>query len=222
MIGFESDLAYKNDRDYIHSSTLIAEAWLLINRNRLSLGEWNSVVVDAKFPRIVDSNGFYQISENVANFVGINNASASFCFHDNKRHVYAAFIADTSMRVNKRITVHYGIEDIICDGNFSGSGYVDCLHLEAMLENVIEINKRLHLMTLAGRGDGLRVLNAYMKRFPVLFNLEQRQKLSRVYLEIKNVGARYQNDTVSTLNTLIFPQLNETLLQIGFLVRGLK
>ena len=222
MIQLESDFTFKNGRDYIHSSTLIADAWRLINENRSSFGEWNSVVVDAKFPRISDSNGVYQISENVDKLTDINKASASFCFHDTQRRIYATFMADPSMPVSKRITVQPRIEDITSDGNFSGSGYADCTHLEAMLENVIEINKRLHLMTLSGRGDGLKVMNAYMKRFPILLKPDQNKEMSRVFLEIKNVGARYQDDTVSTLNTLIFPQLNKTRFQIAFLVRNVK
>ena len=58
----------------------------------------------------------------------------------------------------------------------------------------------------------------YMRRFPVFFPVEGVENLKEIVLHIKNISYRNQNDSILTLNSLVFPEEKIDSFELAFIV----
>lgn len=218
MKEFKSDFEFKDDRDYVHSSTMLEGLSRLIYEHFIPEDVWEKPIVDAKFHNPILFNGKFLISEDSSRFSENISVSADFRFYDGKHNITAVFIEDKGGNVVRRIKTNYSVEDIIIGRNFSGTCKIACPNRAAFTENIIEANKRIHLLTLKDKGTDLKIINLYMKRFPVYRSIEN---YDYILLKIENIGVRPRDDSLATLNSLYFPQLQLERFEMAYIVEGL-
>ena len=218
MKEFKSDFEFKDDRTYIHSSTLIEEMCRFFYENYYSEEKWGMPIADAKFHKPILFNGKFLISEN--SFISPENVSVSadFRFYDGKHNITAVFVANEGANVVRRIKTSYSIEDVVLEKDFSGTCKIGCPSRAAFTENIIEANKRIHLLTLKDKNTDLKVTNLYMKRFPVYLSTEN---YDYILLKIENISVRLRDGILATLNSLYFPQLQSERFEMVYTVEGL-
>ena len=217
---FITDFEFKGERDYVHSTTMLEELTRLVYKNFYSEGEWEKSKIDAKFHKPVLFNGKFQISENRDELLEGNIASADFKFYDNKHKIEAQFVEDKNNKVTKSIKTNYSVEDVVVKSDFSGICRINCSSRTAMVENVIEANKRIHQITLNDKSN-FKVINLYMKKFPVSLPIFRLPNSDKILLKIENIGIRHRDDSVATLNSLYFPELKTDRFELSYIVYGI-
>lgn len=218
MKEFKTNFEFKDNRSYVHSTTLLEELCNLVYENFYPEQQWEMPKVDAKFNKWILFNGKFQISEEDISPSENIVVSADFRFYDRKHNITAIFIEDKDMSVVRRIKTSYSIGDIVLERDFSGICKIGCKNRITYTENVIEANKRLHLITLKDRGEGLKVINLYLRKFPVYHYIEECDCL---LLKIENISVRPRGSSVVTLNSLYFPQLGMERFEMAYIVEGL-
>ena len=217
MQKFITDFEYKNERDYIHSTTMIHALSKIIHNGFYPEEEWEVPGIDARFHKPVHCNGKFYVSEERPDLDKINTVSAAFRYYDARHAISAVFVEDKDTRVVNRIKTEYYVEDIVAEGDFSGTCMIGCPSTNAMIENIIEANKKIHQMTLKDK-ESLRVVNLYMKKLPVSLPASNMLNSGKVQLKIKNVGARTRDDSVATLNSLSFPETSKDSFELSYVV----
>jgi len=217
MKEFKTDFEFKDNRNYVHSTTMIEYLCRLIYGNFYPESEWEMHKIDAKFHKEVLCNGKFLIAEDISELPESGTASADFRFYDATRRIYAAFIEAKGISVTKRIKTNYRIEDIVLEKVFSGTCRIGCADRAAFIENVIEANKRLHLLTLRDKSKTLKVINLYMKKFPAFVPDEAKELL----LKIENISVRQREGSLATLNLLYFPDVQSIRFEMAYVVEGL-
>jgi hypothetical protein len=214
----KTDFAFKGNRNYVHSSTLMEKLSEAIYENFYSVESWQMPKLDAQFRREIYYNGAFKISEHKSPSGEDIAAAATFKFYDSNKTVSAQFSEDEGMKVVRRIDTNYSINDIVLEKDFQGQCSINCSGFGALVENVIEANKRMHLLTLKNKGESLKVVNLYVKRFPASFAANEVQDVSKTFLKIENMSTRYRSDSVATLNSLYFPEVNIEAFELSFIV----
>ena len=174
--------------------------------------------VDARFHKEVLFNGRFLVSEDNTTIPEYSSTSANFRFYDKDHSIMAVFTEDKEVNVVHRIKTSYSVEDIMVQRDFSGICKIGCNNRIAFTENIIEANKRVHLLTLKDRGTNLKVINLYMKGFPVYHYIEECDYL---LLKIENISVRPRDSSLATLNSLYFPQLQSERFEMAYIVEGL-
>jgi len=217
MKEFKTDFEFKDNRNYVHSTTMIEYLCRLIYGNFYPESEWEMHKIDAKFHKEVLCNGKFLIAEDISELPESDTASADFRFYNATRSIYAAFVEDKGASVTKRIKTNYRVEDIVLEKDFSGTCRIGCPDRAAFTENVIEANKRMHLLTLKDKNKSLKVINLYMKKFPAFVPDEAKELL----LKIENISVRQREGSLATLNSLYFPNVQSIRFEIAYVVDGL-
>jgi len=217
MKEFKTDFEFKDNRNYVHSTTMIEDLCRLIYGNFYPESEWEMHKIDAKFHKEVLCNGKFLIAEDISELPESDTASADFRFYNATRSIYAAFVEDKGASVTKRIKTNYRVEDIVLENDFSGTCRIGCPDRAAFVENVIEDNKRMHLLTLKDKNKSLKVINLYMKKFPAFVPDEAKELL----LKIENISVRQREGSLATLNSLYFPNVQSIRFEIAYVVEGL-
>ena len=217
MKEFKTDFEFKDNRNYVHSTTMIEDLCRLIYGNFYPESEWEMHKIDAKFHKEVLCNGKFLIAEDISELPESDTASADFRFYNATRSIYAAFVEDKGASVTKRIKTNYRVEDIVLEKDFSGTCRIGCPDRAAFVENVIEANKRMHLLTLKDKNKSLKVINLYMKKFPAFVPDEAKELL----LKIENISVRQREGSLATLNSLYFPNVQSIRFEIAYVVDGL-
>lgn len=218
MKEFKSNFEFKDDRNYVHSSTLIEDICRLVYGNFYSEEKWEMPMVDAKFHKPILFNGKFLISEDSSILSENISVSADFRFYDGKHNINAVFVEDEELNVVRRIKTSYSIEDVVLERDFSGLCKIACPNRAAFTENILEANKRIHLLTLKDKCTDLKVINLYIKRFPVYLSIEN---YDYILLKIENIGVRPRDGSLATLNSLYFPQLQSERFEMAYIVEGL-
>lgn len=216
MQKFTTNFEYKNDRDYVHSTTMIHALSKIIHNSFYPGKEWEVPMIDAKFHKPVHCNGEFFISEKRSDLDKIA-AAAEFSYYDTKHAISAVFVEDKDTRVVNRIKTDYSVEDLVVEGDFSGTCRIGCPNTNAMIENIIEANKIIHQITLKDK-DSLRVVNLYIKKLPVFLPASGMPDSGKAQLKIKNIGARTRDDSVATLNSLSFPEICMDSFELSYVV----
>ena len=146
------------------------------------------------------------------------SVSADFRFYDGIHNITAVFVANEEANVVRRIKTSYSIRDVVLEKDFSGTCKIGCPNRAAFTENIIEANKRIHLLTLKDKKTDLKVINLYMKRFPVYLSIEN---YDYILLKIENISVRLRDGILATLNSLYFPQLQSERFEMVYTVEGL-
>ena len=218
MKEFKTDFEFKDSRNYVNSATLLEQLCRFIYESFYPEDNWEMPQIDAKFHKEVLFNGRFLVSEDNANISEYSSASASFRFYDKGHSIMAVFTEDKEANVVQRIKTSYSVEDIIMERDFSATSKIGCNNRIAFTENIIEANKRVHLLTLKDRGTNLKVINLYMKGFPVYHYIEECDYL---LLKIENISVRPRDSSLATLNSLYFPQLQSERFEMAYIVEGL-
>ena len=217
MKEFKTDFEFKDNRNYVHSTTMIEYLCRLIYGNFYPESEWEMHKIDAKFHKEVLCNGKFLIAEDISELPESDTASADFRFYNATRSIYAAFVEDKGASVTKRIKTNYRVEDIVLENDFSGTCRIGCPDRAAFAENVIEANKRMHLLTLKDKNKSLKVINLSMKKFPAFVPDEAKELL----LKIENISVRQREGSLATLNSLYFPNVQSIRFEMAYIVEGL-
>lgn len=217
MKEFKTDLEFKDSRNYVHSTTMLETLCGFIYGNIYPEDKWEMPKIDAKFHKEVLCNGKFLIAEDISKLPESGTASADFRFYDATRSIYAAFIEDKGISVTKRIKTNYRIEDIVLEKDFFGTCRIGCADRSAFTENVIEANKRIHLLTLRDKNKVLKVINLYMKKFPAFVPNEAKELL----LKIENISVRQREGSIATLNSFYFPDVQSIRFEMAYVVEGL-
>ena len=218
-VQVKTDFEFKGSRTYVHSSTLMEALCRIIHAHFHGEEDWDRPSVDAQFHQEIIANGVMTVSEDRESLGGIKSPPAVMRFYDGIKSISAVFVPDPGAKVVRRIDPEYRIEGIALEEEFSGTCRIDGSSRVALVENVIEANKRIHLKTLEGRGTALKVVNLYVKRFPV--GLPGSRGGEKLLLKIENQGVRRRGDSVATLNTLKFPEIQGDAFEMCFVVYGL-
>lgn len=210
-MDISTDFEYKDDRTYVHSSTLcefVSDSvcpQLGINAADIRL--------DAQFHRVVTNNGIMRCQDAPNESRAHTEIAAEFrLVHGGKMH-YIYFI-EGDKPVEKRIRTKYNIEDLQNTAPFEGSCQIDVSNTLALLENTIEANKRLHQAAFMGRS--VKVVNMYMKKFPLGVRSDNTMRA----LNIRHIGARNHNDGLTTLNRLSFVDSDIPAFEMCYFIPG--
>lgn len=218
---YKTDFEFKDERQYVHSSSQI-EGLISLIHSKIWIGQnWKNPKLDARFHSEIKKNGLFRLSENKALLVESKSASSSFTFYDSKSCIYAVLIENMNDDILRRVRTNYKVNEIKLNDKFSGSCTIGCHTQKAFIENTVEANKRIHLKTLNGRKKKMSVVNMYIRRFPVFFPAEGVENLKEVVLQIKNISYRNQNDSILTLNSLCFPEEKIDSFEMAFIVHFL-
>lgn len=217
MREFETDFEFKDSRNYVHSTTMLENLCGFIYGNIYPEDKWEMPKIDAKFHKEVLCNGRFLITEDISQLPDSETRSADFRFYDATRSIYAAFIEDKGISVTKKIKTNYRIEDIVLEKDFSGTCKIACSDRVAFTENVIEANKRMHLLTLRDKNKALKVINLYMKKFPAFVPVGVRDLL----LKIENISVRTSESSLATLNSFYFSDMQFIRFEMAYIVEGL-
>lgn len=218
---YETDFEFKDKRTYVHASTLLEELIKLVYGNIYPEEKWEEPKIDAKFHKSVLYNGILKLSENPDALPDYDLANSTFRFSDDNRSVSATFHENENMGIVRSIKTSYSVEDIVLEKDFSGLCKIDCSSRVSLVENIIEANKRIHLLTCKHRSSDVKVINLYMRKFPVSLPVIGNIDYGRILLKIENVSARQRDKSVVTLNSLYFPELEIERFEISFIVEGI-
>ncbi len=214
VLEFEDLLEFIDNRGYVHSTTMSRIIWQKVG-SRIDAD--TSVVMDARFHRETNCACRFEVYDEFEKFSEECAPVAEFKLSWNEGQSSYIFLFEVDEKpVTRRIKASITIDNMKQDARFAGSCNIAVNDTMALVSNVVEANKRVHLAAYPGARD-LKVVNLYMKKFPISLQTDD-EKLSR--LEIENIGERSHKDSVATLNRLHFPGLSLQPFEIAFLVQG--
>lgn len=214
MKEFRTDFEFKDNRAYVHSTTMIEQLIRIIYENLYPESTWNMPLLDAKFHKEVLRNGVFLISKELPASLG-EAVSASFRFYDKNRSLHVVLKED-NIDVTRRVKTNYKVVDISLEKDFSGECIIGCCNRSSFTENVIEANKRMHVLTIKDEIPPLNVINLYMKKFPAFAPAGT----ADLVMKIENISARFNGSSVATLNALWFPDLELERFELAYVVQG--
>ena len=217
----DTDFEFKNKRNYVHSTTFIEKFCKTIYATHIAEHNWHKPIVNAQFHRKLSSNGYYQIINDIDTDASDEPISASLNLEDREKNISAIFVEEKHKTITKQIHTDYSIQNIRLDKEFYGESIIRCKDWVGVLENIIEVNKRIHLMTLESRNRVLSVVNLYVKRIPVYMPTKNENTIDPIKLNIENIGVQYRKGSVATLNALYFTGFEDDRFEISFVVLGI-
>ncbi len=217
MKEYKTEFEFKDSRHYVHSTTMLECLYRLVSENYYNEEKWEMPKVDAKFHKEVFFNGRFLLFSDEPDLSEYGAASANFRFYDKSFNIKAIFIEDRGIDVAQRIKTNYSVEDIVMERDFTATCKIGCNSRIAFTENIIEANKKVHLLTLNNRGKNLKVINLYMKGVPVS---HASKNCDYLLLKIVNMSARQRGNSVVTLNSLSFHELHTEPFEISYIVEG--
>lgn len=207
MLKLDTNFTYKGSRTYIHSSSL---SELVAEEIVPALGlKLKDVKLDAQFHHVATKNGAIYCHEEAHSDL---DTAADFRLAALGKIFYCYFVEE-GRAAEKSPNPQYTIENFECTSAYAGTCMIDTSTSLALLENVIEANKRLHL--LAAPGKEMKVSNLYMKKFPFEV-VDKSAKLSE--LKIRHIGLRHHKNGIATINELFFTHIPKSTFQMCYYV----
>jgi hypothetical protein len=214
VIDIETDFEFKDDRTYVHSSTICE---FLSSRVVPSFGmNPPGTLLDARFHRAVVKNGIMHCQK-VRNDSRLRFQVACEFRLVSGVQIFHVYFFEGEAPVLHRVASNYIIEDLKLLSPYAGSCQIMVSDTRSLLENTIEANKRLHQNTFPQKE--LKVMNLYMKGFPLGFVPKRKGKYT---LEIRHVGSRVHKDGLATLNSFSFAELDIPAFEMCYLLVGIK
>ena len=211
MHSVRSDFPFKDQRDYVHGSSLGETCWELA-QSVIPAGEWDRPRLDATFSRLARTNGTLWVAGTQDDLPPRDRLSSWFRIFDPLRVIWIGFEEDPSSPIERRIPTSRRIEDCRLTGPFAGTCRIDVSSTTVLLENMLEANKRLHLQTVSERGVPA-VLNAYMRRAPLL------PGDGFAEISIENMSQREMDGAIATLSRLHCPAVSPDPFEIAFMLK---
>lgn len=210
-----TDLEFKDQRQYIHSTTLVEHLLAVIEASFLPASEWENPVVSARFHRLAKTNGHFLFFDSFP----VNPAqapAADFRFELGKKS-YSVHFLDDGPGVSKRAPSRLDIRNLRLTGSFAGSAEIGSSDRRTWVESLIEANKQIHLLTLGKAEKRPQVLNLYMKGLPLINPTAG----DTCHIVIENVGVRSHADSVATLNRLSL-QGHPSRCELSYVLEGIS
>jgi hypothetical protein len=200
MNEIKSNFEFKDERAYVHSSTICDE---IINRvlPQLMLDP-SELVLDAKFHRFFSKDGTFICQEQPFSEDLIGGAVADFRLSTPNGYVYV-LLRDDGGDIHKRSRTNYGVADVELLKPYTGIAKICMDGYSNFFLNIIEANKRIHLMSSLN-GEA-KVINVYMKKLQLDLPFD---KKNRVLVNIENLSARKHLNGLMTLNRISFMESN--------------
>lgn len=212
MPDFLTDFAYKDERPYIHSSTMCA---FLGEKVVPALGlQTVGVRMDVQFYRVATKNGVMRCQAAPSDMRSNPAVAAEFRLVSDAEIFYVYFVEGEDPILNRE-NAKYEISDLIVAAPFAGSCRIRAASMLSLFENIIEANKRLHMATL--HDNTIRVINLYMKKLPLGFLSAQEGMLS---MDVRHIGSRTHNDGIATINEFSFGELTIPPFQMCYFIPG--
>ena len=188
---FDAEFYYKDSRSYVHSSTQCARlVEILYQQMEVDL---SSFKLDAKFSKFMTFDGEYLIQFEPFLKRQKNTVSEFKLFSESK--VIYAQLNENDSKILSRKNTNYSISKLEGAEGFSGKGSFLYTSDIEFFENIIEINKRLHLQGNAIKN--LEVINLYMKNLPLKYSADYNKQMD---VEIKNISLIEGANKITTLN----------------------
>jgi len=212
MIDIATTFEYKDDRAYVHASTMCE---FLSSRVVPAIGlQASEIRLDARFHRFFSKNGIMRCQETPDESSAVTEFAAEFRLVSGSR-IYYAYLLEGQKPVVSRISSRYEIEDLKLLSPYAGSCRIMINDIRSLSENTIEANKRLHQATFPQKE--VKVINVYMKRFP----LGPVPKRKGWYtLEIRHTGSRNHNNGLATLNSLSLAEHDIPAFEMSYFLPG--
>jgi len=194
MNEIKSDFDFKDERRYVHSSTICDE---IINKVCPTFYiDPKTAVLDAKFHRFFNKNGTFLCQEKPFNEHLIASAVAEFRLKTQNKTMYI-LLQDDGNEILKRTKSNYDVTDVKLLKPYSGSAKIFIDGYTQFFSNIIEANKRIHQMSILN--DGAKVANVYMKKLPldIPFN-----KIDHTIVSVENISIRKHSTGLLTLNKI--------------------
>jgi hypothetical protein len=208
-----SDFTFKDQRTYVHGSSLVESCWEIAAGCGGPAG-WSAPRIDATFARMVYANGQYWIADSQEALPPRHRLSAFFRVFDAARSLWLGFEEAPERTIAQRRPTERRIEGCELSAPFSGRCLIDVGTTTVWLENILEANKRLHLMSVAERGVPA-VLNAYMRRVP----LPATPAAGVAVLDVENVSRKDSGTQIATLSRLRCAAVSAEAFEIAFLLK---
>jgi len=181
--------------------------------------DWNSSKIDASFHKKLVTNGMFYFFDESEERKKNNTTAATFKIYSGNSTVSVQFDADKNQAVTKNCKTNYLVSEIVQTRPFEGSCMIGCSSYRALIENIIEANKRIHLLTLKDNGKNPEVINLYMKNCPFVLDSEKFNK--KTGIEITNQSTRQLIGSIMTLNSVVFPGIDVDPVEISYIVNGI-
>ena len=212
MKNITTAFEFKDDRVYVNSSTMCE---FLSSQVVPAIGLQNSEIrLDAKFHRLSNKNGIMRCQETPDESSAVSEIAAEFRLVSDSRNYYVYFL-EGQEPVAKRISSRYEIKNLKLLSEYAGSCRIMISDIRSLIENTIEANKRLHQATFPQKE--IKVINLYMKRFP-LGPVPERKGWNT--LDIRHIGSRNHNNGFATLNSFSFAELGIPAFEMCYFLPG--
>jgi hypothetical protein len=213
VIKVESNFKFKGDRKYVHSSTIcdfILKYWCAHHNVPES-----DISLTITFHNEIKHNGKIIFFDEKQSFKEIGSSFECAIIYKGKVKSYCYLKEEGSLPLIDGAPV-YSISNLELTLPYSGTCSMSINSSLSLLENTIEANKKIHLMTAPD--EKYSVLNMYMINFP--FNILKKNKTQR--LCIQNIRWRKQLEGIATINNLWFEEDPDNKFQISFYLRKIN
>ena len=205
-----TDFKFKDERCYVHSTSLME-------------GLWNNVfpqldmdpcdfLVDAKFHKLINSNGYFLI-EKGNNIANIEQYSASFKIFNQSSLRYIYF-KDEGIKILDTEISNITILNYQTNNKFSGKAIIKAYSLKEFIGNIVDLNKKIHLDSVIKKK--VKVINLYMKNIPALKEYNK----NYIEIDIENVSIRNSDIGLVTLNKVNFKDFAAAPMFISYVMQS--
>ena len=205
-----------NNRKYVHSSTIIDFIWKNI-KQYVPSGFKQPIFMDIKFHQELKKNANFILFDQYQDISKIKNLSVESRIYSENLNLYIYLVEDQNSDILNNIELDYSVTEMVVSGDYSGSCIISAENSLTMIGNIIEANKRIHELTYLQK-EKLKVINLYMKKFPInILN----SKFTKLKTLISNIGISNFKGNNTTLNRIELVDYNKFSFEIAFLIKKL-
>lgn len=209
-----SSFNFVNNREYVHSSTIIDFIWKNI-KQFFANNHKHLIFMDIKFHQELKKNAKIILFDEYQDISKIKNLSVECKIYSENLKFYIYMFEDQNSCIIKNIELNYSVTEMIVSGKYSGRCIISAENSLLMISNIIEANKRIHELTHLQK-EKLKVINLYMKRFPISMLDSKLTKLKTLISNLSVVDFKGNN---TTLNKIELVDCNNLSFEIAFIIK---
>ena len=211
-----SSFNFINNRAYVHSSTIIDFIWKNIKKF-FPNNHKHLIFMDIKFHQELKKNAKFILFDQYQDISRIKNLSVECRIYSENLKLYIYLVEDQNSDILNNINLDYSVSEMVVSSDYSGSCIISAENSLTMISNIIEANKRIHELTYLQK-EKLKVINLYMKKFPInILN----SKFTKLKTLISNIGISNFKGNNTTLNRIELVDYNKFSFEIAFLIKKL-
>ena len=209
-----SSFNFVNNREYVHSSTIINFIWE--NVKKFFPSNYKCLIyMDIKFHQELKKNARIILLDQYQDISKIKNLSVECKIYSENSKFYIYMFEDQNNDIIKNIELNYSVTEMIVSGDYSGRCIISAENSLIMISNIIEANKRIHELTHLQK-EKLKVINLYMKRFPISVLDSRLKKLKTLISNLSVVDFKGNN---TTLNRIELVDCDNLSFEIAFILK---